>query len=115
MIRGREFVLDSWSALQVPQVWALDATGALLGHVCTIAMDVLRSAPDFRIAPLADALMEPWSNPEERGAWTAAYVAALRSMADKAEAVERALHVRAALREVSGLDPDDGPTPQRTM
>lgn len=115
MIRGREFVLDSWAALQVPQVWAVDASGAVLGHVCTVALDVLRAAPDFLVAPLAAALMEPWSDPTERTTWTAAYVDALRRIAAQAETVERALQERAMLREVSGLDPDDGPPPQRRM
>lgn len=116
MIRGRTFVLDSWAALQVPQVWAQDAAGGVVGHILTISDDALHDAADWLVAPLAVALDEPWSNPDERGAWTAAYIESLRSVADKAEAVERAFQDRAVLRNVSGLDPDeDEPVPRRTV
>lgn len=115
MIRGRTFVLDSWAALQVPQVWAVSASGGVVGHILTVSDDALHDAADWLVAPLATALDEPWSDPDERGAWTAAYVEALRALADQAELMQ-VRHERGVLREVSGLDPDeDEPEHQRTL
>lgn len=107
MIRGRSFVLDTWADLLCPQVWALEADGAVLGHVLTISDDALQGAADWLVASLADALDEIWSDAGERGAWRGVYIDALQQLAHEATAVEQALVDRDVLREVAGLGPAD--------
>jgi hypothetical protein len=113
MIRGRTFVLHTLGDIMLTQVWALDAHGAVLGHVLTIDDAALMSAHDIDLLTIADALDCAWGDPVERGLWQAAYVSALRRVADEAEAVERALVDRAALREIVGLQPNVDSAPTR--
>jgi capsid protein len=114
MIRGREFVLDTWANLLQPHVWALDASGHVVGHVLTISDDAFHGAADWLVAPLAEALDEIWSDPLERRAWRGSFVDALRRLANQSEAVEQAWEDRDALRAVGGVDSDE-PGPPRKM
>lgn len=74
--------------LLAPQPWALDAEGAVLGHLLTVEDAVyLTAIADGRVdgLTLGEAFALPWVNLDERAAWTRVYADALRALADEAE------------------------------
>jgi len=74
--------------LLAPQPWALDADGAVLGHLLTVGEDVfLAAVADERVdgLTLGQAFGLPWADLDEREAWTRVYADAMRALADEAE------------------------------
>lgn len=109
MIRGRSFVLGTFADLATAHPWAVDADGVVVGHVLTINDGDLATAAGgdlFDVLTLPDALDRPWRDAHARHAWAAAYAAALRVIADEADAVDRAVQDREVLRVVGGQDTD---------
>lgn len=90
--------------LLAPQPWALDADGAVLGHLLTINDDVFLSAiADDRVdgLTLGEAFGLSWADLDERAAWTGVYAEALRAVADEAEGQLEAQRRRNRLGQVS--------------
>ena len=90
--------------LLAPQPWALDAEGAVLGHLLTVEDAVyLTAIADGRVdgLTLGEAFALPWVNLDERAAWTRMYADALRAMADEAEGQLEAQRRRDALKAVA--------------
>src|SRR5690606_37796016 len=94
-----------------PQPWALDADGAVLGHLLTIDDDVFLAAiADDRVdgLTLGEACGLPWGDLDERAAWTAVYADALRTLAEEAEGQLVAQRRREALRQMASPIPRGG-------
>lgn len=98
--------------LLAPQPWALDAEGAVLGHLLTVGEDVfLAAVADERVdgLTLGQAFGLPWADLDEREDWTRVYADALRALADEAEGQMEAQNRRASLLHIAG-QPKDEPT-----
>jgi len=109
MVRGRSFVLDTFADLLRLHVWACDADGDIIGHVLTVdaeALDIAAGMDRLAVWTLPEALNHAWQNDDERHAWRAEYVQALRRIADEQESIEQALTDRAELLRV--VERDDG-------
>ena len=79
---------DTLADLLAPQPWALDADGAVLGHLLTVEVAVyLAVVEGGRVdgLTLGEAFGLPWADLDERAAWTRVYADALRDAADQAE------------------------------
>lgn len=106
LLRGR-LVFDTLADLAIPQPWALDADGAVLGHLLTIEDSVyLAAIDDSRVdgLTLEEAFGLPWADLDERAAWTGVYADALRALADEAEGRLEAQRRREALAKIAGVD-----------
>lgn len=87
-MRGTGLRFDTLADLLAPQPWALDAHGAVLGHLLTIEDEAyLAAVADARVdgLSLGEAFGLPWADLDERAAWTAVYADALRALAEEAE------------------------------
>lgn len=79
---------DTLADLLTPQPWAMDTDGAVLGHLLTVNDEVFLSAiAADRVdgLTLGEAFGLPWTDLDERAAWTGIYAKILRAMAEKAE------------------------------
>lgn len=90
--------------MAMPQPWALDADGAVLGHLLTVEDAVFLAAiADDRVdgLTLEDALGLPWADLDERTAWSEVYAETLRALADEAEGRLEAQRRHAALQALA--------------
>jgi len=104
LTRATGLRFETLADLLAPQPWALNADGAVLGHLLTVHEDVfLAAVADERMdgLPLGDAFGLPWADLGERDAWTRAYAEALHAMADEAERQLEAQLRRDALQQVA--------------
>lgn len=100
---------DTLANLLAPQPWALDADGAVLGHLLTVEDAVyLGAVAADRVdgLTLSEAFGLPWADLDERAAWTRVYAEALRGLAEEAEGQLQAQRRREALRQVAARRPD---------
>ena len=89
----------------MPQPWALDADGAVLGHMLTVEDAVfLAAVADDRVdgLTLEEVFGLPWADLDERTAWTEVYAETLRALAEEAEGRLEAQRRREALGVVAG-------------
>lgn len=107
LTRATGLRFDTLANLAMPQPWALDADGAVLGHLLTVEDAVfLAAVADDRVDgfTLEEAFGLPWADLDERTAWTGIYVEALRALADEAEGRLEAQRRREALAKIAGVD-----------
>lgn len=91
----------------MPQPWALDADGAVLGHMLTVEDAVfLAAVADDRVdgLTLEEVFGLPWADLDERTAWTEVYAETLRALAEEAEGRLEAQRRRVALAKIAGVD-----------
>lgn len=96
---------DTLADLAMPQPWALDADGAVLGHMLTVEDAVfLAAVADDRVdgLTLEEVFGLPWADLDERTAWTEVYAETLRALAEEAEGRLEAQRRREALGVVAG-------------
>ncbi len=106
LTRGTGLRFDTLADLLSPQPWAIDADGAVLGHLLTMQDDVyLAAIAEGRVdgLTLGEAFGLLWSDLDERAEWTRVYVETLRTLADDAEGQLEAQRRREALQKSSGL------------
>ena len=104
LTRATGLRFDTLADLTMPQPWALDADGAVLGHMLTVEDAVfLAAVADDRVdgLTLEEALGLAWADLDERTVWTGVYAGALRAMAEEAEGRLDAQRRRVALAMVA--------------
>ena len=87
LTRATGLRFDTLADLAMPQPWALDADGAVLGHLLTVEDAVfLAAVADDRVdgLTLEEALGLSWGDLDGRAAWTKVYAETLRALADEA-------------------------------
>lgn len=107
LTRATGLRFDTLADLAMPQPWALDADGAVRGHLLIVEDAVfLAAVADDRVdgLTLEEALGLPWADLDERAAWTKVYAEVLRTAADDAEAKLEAQRRREALTKIAGVD-----------
>lgn len=90
--------------LLAPQPWALDETGAILGHLLTVDdATFLAAVEDGRLDGLAleEAFGQLWADLGQRAIWTRLYAEVLRGHADHAERQLEAQRRKEALQKVA--------------
>ena len=103
MTRATGLRFETLADLLVPQPWALNVDGAVLGHLLTVEEAVyLAAVADDRVDGLIlDEVFElPWADLEQRAAWTRVYADTLRALADQAEGQLEAQRRREALQQI---------------
>lgn len=91
----------------MPQPWALDADGAVLGHLLTVEDAVFLAAIGDDLVDgltLEEVLGLPWADLDERTAWTEVYAETLRALVEEAEGRLEAQRRREALAKIAGVD-----------
>lgn len=104
LTRATGLRFDTLADMAMPQPWALDADGAVLGHLLTVEDAVFLAAiADDRVdgLTLEDALGLPWADLDERTAWSEVYAETLRALADEAEGRLEAQRRHAALQALA--------------
>jgi hypothetical protein len=100
LLRGQQFVLDRIAGIVQVHPWAVGPDGALLGHLLTIddaTFDSVAEDCAVELLTLPEALEAQWSDLSERAAWSGAYTAALRALADQEERNDLAMRQRAEI------------------
>lgn len=104
LVRATGLRFDTLADLLSPQPWALDADGAVLGHLLTVGESVyLAAIADDRVdgLKLGDVFGLTWADLDELAAWTDIYVDALRALADQAEGLLEVQRRREALGKIA--------------
>lgn len=104
LVRATGLRFGTLADLLAPQPWALDADGAVLGHLLTVGDEVyLAAVADDRVdgLTLGEAFGLPWADLDERAAWTRVYTDALRALAEEAEGQLEAQRRREALQQIA--------------
>jgi hypothetical protein len=94
MVIGKRFVFNNAADVVMPHPWAVDASGAVLGHVLTIddaAFDIMADECLVDIFTLFEVFERPWADLEQRSAWVGTYVKALIGLARQAKRKDRAV------------------------
>lgn len=104
LARATGLRFETLADLLAPQPWALDADGAVVGHLLTVDDAVLLAAVgDGRVdaLTLGDALGRAWADVDVRTAWTQHYAGTLRALAEEAGDQLEAQRRREALRQIA--------------
>lgn len=103
LARATGLRFDTLADLLAPQPWALDETGAILGHLLTVDDSAfLAAVEDGRFDGLAleEAFGQLWADLGQRAIWTRLYAEVLRGHADHAERQLEAQRRREGLLDV---------------
>ena len=94
LVSGRRFLFNTLADLMMPQPWAVDANGAVLGHLLTVDDAVFAQVADeclVETLAMPEAFDRTWADLEQRSAWVETYAEALRALADREEQRDRAV------------------------
>lgn len=109
LTRAAGLRFDTLADLAMAQPWALDADGAVMGHLLTVEDAVFLAAIADDLVDgltLEEALGLPWVDLDERTAWTGVYAETLRMLADEAEEKLEAQRRRDKLQALVGAPRD---------
>ena len=118
LVRGSEFLFATVADIFRPQPWAISSDGELLGHLLTVDDATFDSVAEeclVELLTLPEALDRHWADIEQRSVWAAAYVGALRALADHEERRDTAVRDHDALSRSTapaGQDPSPGQGPR---
>lgn len=87
LARGR-LAFAGLADVLLPQVWATNASGALLGHLLVVDDTIYAQALDadaFDVLSLADALAQPWEDLDAQAVWVAIFAELLDEERDAAQ------------------------------
>jgi len=94
LVSGKRFLFNTLADLIMPQPWAVDANGVLLGHLLTVDDVVFDQVADeclVETLAMPEAFSRTWADLEQRSAWVETYAEALRALANREEQRDRAV------------------------
>jgi hypothetical protein len=86
IVSGKRFLFNTAAEIMMPQPWAVDADGLVLGHLLTVddaVFDKVAVECLVDILPMPEAFDRIWADLNQRTAWVETYAEALRALAIK--------------------------------